>query len=68
MDYEKAYKEAFDEATIAYKDEDKHLKAALERIFPVLKESKDKKIREGLSLCGHKVGDNSELVPRTQVF
>ena len=42
----KAYDIALNEAVAAYKDEDKHLKATLERIFPVLKESKDEKIRK----------------------
>lgn len=40
----KRYDEAVKEASIAYKDEDKHLKATLERIFPELKESEDEKI------------------------
>ena len=44
----KAYDEAIKEASIAYKDEDKHLKATLERIFPVLRESEDEKIRKEL--------------------
>lgn len=38
---EKAYDKAVKEASIAYKDGDKHLKATLERIFPELKESED---------------------------
>jgi hypothetical protein len=37
----KAYDYAVKEAYIAYKDEDKHLKATLKRIFPELKESED---------------------------
>lgn len=41
LDYEKRYKEVLKKASIAYKDEDKHLKATLERIFPELKESDD---------------------------
>ena len=40
MNYKEKYKEALERATIAHKDEDKHLKATLERIFPELKESK----------------------------
>ena len=40
------YDEAIKEASVAYKDEDRHLKATLERIFPELKESKDEKIRK----------------------
>ncbi len=41
LNYEKRYKGALEKASIAYKDEDKHLKATLERIFPELKESDD---------------------------
>ena len=47
MDYEKKYKEAIKEAAASYKDEDRHLKATLERIFPELKEeSEDERIRK----------------------
>lgn len=46
MSYEKKYKESFKRAIVAYKDEDKHLKATLERIFPEFKESEDEKIRK----------------------
>ena len=42
------YDKAIKEASIAYKDEDKHLKATLERIFPELKESEDERIRKEL--------------------
>lgn len=42
----KAYDEAIRKAFIAYKDEDKHLKATLERIFPEFCESEDEKIRK----------------------
>lgn len=35
----KAYDEALKKASSAYKDEDRHLKATLERIFPELKEN-----------------------------
>ena len=35
------YDEALKEAVIAHKDEDRNLKATLERIFPELKESED---------------------------
>lgn len=35
------YDEALKEVVIAHKDEDRHLKATLERIFPELKESED---------------------------
>lgn len=38
------YDEALKRVTIAYKDEDRHLKATLERIFPELKESENEKI------------------------
>lgn len=34
----KAYDEAIERASAAHKDEDRHLKATLERIFPELKE------------------------------
>ena len=43
-----AYDEALKAAIIAHKDEDKHLKATLERIFPELKESEDEKARKAL--------------------
>lgn len=39
MNYEKTYKEALERAIIAHKDEDRHLKATLEKIFPELAES-----------------------------
>ena len=42
----KAYDEALKAAIAAYKDEDKHLKATLERIFPELKESEDERTRK----------------------
>ena len=42
------YDEAIKEAVIAHKDEDKHLKATLERIFPELKESEDERIRKDI--------------------
>ena len=42
----KAYDEALKKASAAHKDEDRHLKATLERIFPELKESEDEKIRK----------------------
>lgn len=45
----RAYDKAVKEASIAYKDEDKHLKATLERIFPELKESEDERIRKELT-------------------
>ena len=37
----KAYDEALKKASAAHKDEDRHLKATLERIFPELKEEDD---------------------------
>lgn len=40
-----AYNKAIKEAYIAYKNEDRHLKSTLERIFPELKESNDEKMR-----------------------
>ena len=45
-DKAKAYDKAVKEASIAYKDEDRHLKAVLERIFPELADSKDEGIRK----------------------
>jgi hypothetical protein len=47
-DKAKAYDEAIKEASIAYKDEDRHLKAVLERIFPELADSKDERIRKAI--------------------
>lgn len=44
----KAYDEALKKASAAYKDEDKHLKATLERIFPELKESEDEMIKTAI--------------------
>lgn len=48
MNYEKLYKEALERATDAHKDTDRHLKATIERIFPELRESEDKKIRKDI--------------------
>ena len=42
----KAYDKAVKEASIAYKDEDRHLRATLERVFPELKESEDERMRK----------------------
>lgn len=44
----KAYDKAVKEAIIAYKDEDKHLKATLERIFPELGETEDERLRKDI--------------------
>ena len=44
----KAYDEAFERASAAYEDEDRHLKATLERIFPELKKNDDKKIKNAI--------------------
>ena len=44
----KAYDEALKKASAAHKDEDRHLKAALERIFPELKESEDNRIKNAI--------------------
>ena len=44
----KAYDEALKKASAAHKDEDRHLKATLERIFPELKESDDERIKKDL--------------------
>ena len=48
MEYEKKFKEALERAKVAHKDEDRHLKATLERIFPELKESEDEKMRKSI--------------------
>ena len=45
-----AYDKAIKEAYIAYKDEDRHLKSTLERIFPELKESENGNIGNQNSL------------------
>ena len=42
----KAYDKALKAAVVAHKDEDRHLKATLERIFPEIKESEDEKIHK----------------------
>lgn len=42
----KAYDEALKKASAAYKDEDRYLKATLERIFPELKEDDNERIRK----------------------
>lgn len=47
-DKAKRYDVALKAAVVAHKDEDKHLKATLERIFPELKESEDERIRKEL--------------------
>jgi len=44
----KAYDKALEIANAAYEDEDRHLKATLERIFPELTESEDERIRKVL--------------------
>ncbi len=44
----KAYDKALKKASAAYKDEDRYLKATLERIFPELKEDDDEKIKKDL--------------------
>lgn len=54
----KAYDEALERASVAYKDEDRHLKSTLERIFPELKENDDKKIKNAIlnhfkKMCGN---------------
>ena len=54
------YDEALKEAVIAHKDEDRHLKATLERIFPELKESEDERIREELLNYLYDVHDDDE--------
>ena len=54
----KAYDEALERASVAYKDDDRHLKATLERIFPELKENDYKKIKNAIlnyfkKMCGN---------------
>lgn len=44
----KAYDEALKKASATHKDEDRHLKATLERIFPELKEDDDERIKKDL--------------------
>ena len=44
----KAYDEVLKKASAAHKDEDRHLKATLERIFPELEESEDEKIKNAI--------------------
>ena len=44
----KAYDEALKKASTAHKDEDRHLKATLERIFPELKEDDGERIKKEL--------------------
>ena len=44
----KAYDEALERASAAHKDEDKHLKATLEAIFPELKENDYNKIKNAI--------------------
>ena len=44
----KAYDEALKKASAAYKDEDRHLKATLERIFPELHENKGERIKTAI--------------------
>lgn len=51
----KAYDKALERANVAYKDEDRHLKAVLERIFPELKESEDERIRKRIIHALHGV-------------
>ena len=48
----KAYDEALKKASAAHKDEDRHLKATLERIFPELKEDDDERIKKRVDSMG----------------
>jgi hypothetical protein len=54
----KAYDEALKEAIVAHKDEDRHLKATLERIFPELKESEDEKTKRVLHSITNKMSQH----------
>ena len=59
----KRYNEALDRAKIAHKDEDRHLKATLERIFPELKESNDDKIRKAIiDIIKSQKGQQSHII------
>lgn len=51
MDYKELYTEALERAKVAHKDEDRHLKATLERIFPELQEDNDERIRKAIISC-----------------
>lgn len=53
----KAYNEALKAAIAAHKDEDRHLKATLERIFPELKESDDERVRKEIIETFKNLGD-----------
>lgn len=48
----KAYDEALKKASATHKDEDRHLKAILERIFPELKEDDDERIKKRVDSMG----------------
>ena len=56
------YDVAIERAIAAYKDEDRHLKATLERIFPQLKKSNDEKIRKKLIDLIYKVYANTSYI------
>lgn len=58
-DKAKRYDEVLKSATVAHKDEDRHLNATLERIFPELKESKDERISKRIIHALH--GDVLEM-------
>lgn len=75
----KAYDGALERASAAYKDDDRHLKATLERIFPELKENDYKKIKNAIlnhlkkmlencqdDVCGVHVEDAIALVEKQQ--
>ena len=66
----KAYDKAVKEASIAYKDEDKHLKATLERIFPELKESEDERIRKAIMEFFELQDDNTtySFIPKKDIL
>ena len=50
------------EAVIAHKDEDRHLQATVERVFPELAESEDEKIRKALLEMVHDTTGDELLV------
>lgn len=67
---EKAYDKAVQEAFIAYKDGDRHLKAILERIFPELKGSEDERIRKAIMEFFELQDDNTtySFIPKKDIL
>ena len=75
INYEKEYKLALSRAATVYKDENRHLKATLERIFPELKESdkesnkesEDEEIRKWIIYELEDIITPSENIPQNYV-